>query len=270
MLNSSYPRPLRPASISVDGDRRPQREERANPMSDADALTGSPAFMAVISQFHAVRSEQTATILTRRNPAVTSWGVKFGDLDKIVKPYRKDPDRSGLARELWATGILEARSLALMLIDPATLTEAEIDRWVAEIDYPYIADSFAGVVYKTSFGPAKMAAWSQRPEEFIRRAGFSLVYNAAADPKNSTADAVFATYLGQIEREIHASANWAREMMNMVPIAIGKRNPTLYPLALTAAQAYGKVDVVHGDKTNCKIWDAADALRDPTVKVKAP
>jgi len=233
-------------------------------------LPGSPAFEAVIARFNEVRSEQIATILSRRNPEVLAWGVRFGDLDKIVKPYKKDPSRSSLARELWETRILEARSLALMLIEPATLTEPEIDRWVNEIDFPYIADGFAGVVYRTPFGPAKMAAWTQRPEEFVRRAGFCLVYNAASDPKNLTPDAHFATYLGQIEREIHGSANWSREMMNMVPIAIGKRNDALYPLALAATQAYGAVDVFHGDKTNCKIWDAATALQDPKVRVKAP
>ena len=113
------------------------------------ALAGSPAFEAVIAQFQEVRSEQIATILSRRNPGVLAWGVKFGDLDKIIKPYKRSPERSALARELWATGILEARSLALMLIEPQTLTEEEIDRWVEEVDYPYLADSLAGVVYKT-------------------------------------------------------------------------------------------------------------------------
>lgn len=233
-------------------------------------LAGSPAFDAVIAQFQAVRSEQIATILARRNPGVLAWGVKFGDLDKIIKPYKRSPERSALARELWETDILEARSLALMLIEPQTLTEAEIDRWVGEVDYPYLADSLAGVVYKTPFREAKMSAWTQQPEEFVRRAGFSLVYNAAADPKNPTGDSVFAGYLDQIEREIHGSANWAREMMNMVPIAIGKRNDALFAHALRVTQAYGKVDVFHGDKTNCKIWDAAEALQNPKVKVKAP
>ncbi len=233
------------------------------------ALPGSPAFEAVIARFQEVRSEQTATILARRNPAVLAWGVKFGDLNTIVKPYKKDPVRSSLAHELWETRILEARSLALMLIDPATLTEPEIDRWVDDADFPYIADGVAGVAYRTPFASAKTEAWTQRSEEFVRRAGFCLVYNAAADPKNATPDAVFATYLGQIEREIHASANWAREMMNMVPIAIGKRNERLYPLALAAARAFGAVDVFHGDKTNCTIWDPVAALQDPKVRVKA-
>ena len=77
-------------------------------------------------------------------------------------------------------------------------------------------------------------------------------------------------YLDQIGRGIHDSPNWAREMMNLVPIAIGLRNPALKEAALATAIAYGKVQVFHGDKTNCKVWDAVAALNDPRTKVKAP
>jgi hypothetical protein len=59
-------------------------------------------------------------------------------------------------------------------------------------------------------------------------------------------------------------------MMNMVPISIGLRSERLKPHAIETAQAYGKVDVFHGDKTNCKIWNAVEALNDPKTKVKPP
>ena len=74
----------------------------------------------------------------------------------------------------------------------------------------------------------------------------------------------------QIGREIHDSPNWARETMNMVPIAIGKRNAALYPHALAVATAYGTVSVFHGDKPNCKVWNAVDALQDPKVHARRP
>jgi 3-methyladenine DNA glycosylase AlkD len=221
----------------------------------------------VIEQFRQVRSDQVATILSRRNPGVNAWGVRFGDIDKIAKRIMRD---SGLARQLWASGILEARFLACHILDPADLTEAEIDRWIDEVDYPYLADALAGVVYRTPFADAKREAWAQSSKEYARRAGFSLVYNAAADPRSDLPDARFLAYLDQIQTEIHGSPNWSREMMNLVPIAIGKRNEALYGPALNAAKTYGKIDVFHGDKTNCKIWDAAEALQDPRTRVKAP
>ncbi|MGF2075339.1 hypothetical protein, partial [Enterococcus casseliflavus] len=90
------------------------------------------------------------------------------------------------------------------------------------------------------------------------------------DPSSDLTDEEAARYLDQIGREIHDSANWARETMNMVPIAIGKRNEALFPLALAVASGYGKVSVFHGDKTNCKVWNAAEALQDPRVQAKHP
>lgn len=221
----------------------------------------------VIERFNEVRSEQVATVLRRRNPGVNAWGVRFGDIDATAKRIRRD---SALARRLWESGILEARLLACRIVDPADLTEPEIDRWVGEIDFPTLADAVAGVVYRTRFAAAKRDAWTQSPKEYVRRAGFNLVYAFAADPGSDVSDERLRAYLDQIRAEIHASPNWAREMMNLVPIAIGKRNDALFHPALDAARAYGKVDVFHGDKTRCKVWDAAEALRDPRTRVKAP
>ena len=212
-------------------------------------------------------SEQTATIYGRRYPGVQTWGVKYGDMEKLVKTIKKD---SELARQLWATGVLEPRIVACRIMRPEDLTEAEVDRWVAEIEWPYLADEFANLVYKSPFGNRKREEWTRSDREFVRRAGFTLVYSVAADQKSNIGDDVLLGYLDQIGREIHDSPNWSREMMNMVPISIGLRSPSLREAALRTAAGYGKVEVFHGDKTNCKIWNAVDALNDPRTRVKAP
>ena len=54
----------------------------------------------------------------------------------------------------------------------------------------------------------------------------------------------------------------------MAPIAIGKRNAALFPDALAVASGYGAVSVFHGDKTNCQVWNAVDALQNPKVHTK--
>jgi hypothetical protein len=221
----------------------------------------------VMGQLEAKRSAQIATIYGRRYPGVNAWGVRFGDMDALVRRTKRD---SELARQLWATGVLEARIVATRIMNPADLTEVEIDAWIAEIDWPYLADSFALLVYKSPFRDQKREEWTRSDKEFIRRAGFSLVYNAAADPASAISDDELQGYLDQIGREIHASPNWSREMMNLVPIAIGLRNPALKEVALSTATTYGTVQVFHGDKTNCKVQDAVAALNDPRTRVKPP
>lgn len=79
---------------------------------------------------------------------------------------------------------------------------------------------------------------------------------------------VFATTSVCVDRETHHSANWAREMVNMVPVAIGKRNGALSPDAVATARKLGQVDAFHGDKTNCKVVNALDTLENPRITVK--
>jgi 3-methyladenine DNA glycosylase AlkD len=224
-------------------------------------------FETAIAQLEAARDPQIATIYSRRAPDATTWGVRYGDIEKLVKTIRKDSD---LARRLWATGALEPRIVACRVMKPDDLTEAEIDEWVVQVDWPNLADELANLVYKTPFRESKRKEWTQSRDEFVRRAGFTLVYNAAADPKSEISHEELLVYLAQIEREIHESPNWSRESMNMVPIAIGLRNERLKEAAIRTATAYGTVDVFHGDNTNCKVWNALDALNSPKTKVNAP
>jgi 3-methyladenine DNA glycosylase AlkD len=220
----------------------------------------------VMAQFEAVRSDQVATIYGRRNPSANVIGVRYGDLEKLAKKTKK---QTALALELWDTGLLEARTLAIRSIDPADVTPELAERWLAQIDFPTLADEWAGVVYQTPFARDKLEAWTASWDEYVRRAGFSLAFRFAADLKSDIPDERLLTLLGQIEREIHDSPNWAREMMNMVPVAIGLRSADLREPALAAARAYSPISVYHGDKTNCKIWNAVDDLLDPRVKVHA-
>jgi len=224
-------------------------------------------FDIAVAELEAARSEQIATIYSRRNPGIETWGVRYGDMEKLVKKIRKDSD---LARQLWAIGVVEPRIVACRIMRPDDLTEGEIDEWVGQVEWPSLADELANLVYRTPFRDRKREEWTESNAEFVRRAGFTLVYNAAADLKSEISDDELLGYLAQIEREIHASPNWSREMMNVVPIAIGFRNEQLKEAAIRTATAYGKVDVFHGDKTNCKVWNAVEALNNPKTKVKAP
>lgn len=162
----------------------------------------------VVAALQAHRSDQIATIYSRRNPGVPTWGVHFGDMDKLAKRIRSDGE---MAFALWEMKVLEPRVLALKILGPADLDGGRIDTWVEEIDLPILADMLAELVYWTPFTDARRAAWIQSRSEFIRRAGFCLVYLAASDPDNSISDDDLRGYLGQVERETHDSVNWARD-----------------------------------------------------------
>jgi len=220
-----------------------------------------------IRELKAAADPQIATIYDRRNPGMHTIGVRFADLDRIAKATGKD---HALAVKLWASGIMDARLLACKVEVPAEMTKPQITAQLKDLDFPTLADLFAANVYRTQWAHSLMKQWTRRKGEFTRRCGFALVYAFAADPDSGITDEELLDYLEQIGQEIHSSANWAREAMNMAPIAIGKGHPKLAKRALATAKAVGAVEVFHGDRTNCKIWNAADALNDPKVKLKLP
>lgn len=90
------------------------------------------------------RSDQIAQIYSRRNPGVETWGVCFGDMNKLAKQIESE---SEIAFALWDVQVLEPRVLALKILDPAALDEGWIDARVEEIDFPILADLFSEAVY---------------------------------------------------------------------------------------------------------------------------
>jgi hypothetical protein len=159
----------------------------------------------------AARDQQIATIFGRRNPGMVVWGVRFGDMEKIAKQIAPD---AGLAAALWESGVFEARTLALRVLPKGALTEEQIDTWVADLNFPSLCDEFAGAVYHTLFARKKMEAWIDDDRDFVKRAGYALLYGFAADPAAAISEAEWLAWLDRIEREIHQSACVTRPSTN--------------------------------------------------------
>ena len=96
------------------------------------------------------------------------------------------PDRRGhrfdhaLALDLWTTGIHEARILASMVDDPTQVTRPQMEAWVRDFDSlgrlrPGLQQPLRGTPY--AFATAK--TWVRRDEEFVKRAGFTLIAERA-------------------------------------------------------------------------------------------
>lgn len=161
-----------------------------------------------------------------------------------------------LARELWTTGIHEARILATLIGESKKVTAAEMERWARDFDSWDTVDAACCYLY-THAKPAwnKAAAWSRRREEFVKRASFSLV--AYLSYKDKTApDARFVRFLRVIEREAHDGRNFVKKAMNWALRNIGKRNVRLNREAIRAAERIRRQD------SSAARWIAADALRE--------
>src|SRR6266540_1719231 len=115
--------------------------------------------------------------------AERALGIRIPALRAIARRVGRD---HALAAELWASGIHEARILACFVDDPAEVTEEQMEAWAAEFDsWDLVDQCCANLFDRTPFAWAKAVAWSERAEEFVKRAGFSLMAVLAVHDKKA-------------------------------------------------------------------------------------
>ncbi|MGD9058380.1 MAG: DNA alkylation repair protein [Desulfobacterales bacterium] len=175
---------------------------------------------------------------------------KLQGLAKKIGTNRK------LAGQLWSSAIHEARILACMIEDPQQLTEAQMERWVKDFDSWDLCDQCCNRLFsKTVFGREKAMAWSQRPEEFVKRAGFVLMAVLAVHDKKAT-DREFEPFLTQIKKEATDDRNFVKKAVNWALRQIGKRNLALNRRAVALAEEIQRLE------SSAARWVASDALRE--------
>ena len=184
-----------------------------------------------------------------------AYGVSTPLLRKMAKEIGKDHD---LARQLWATGILDARGLAALIDDPAKVTERQMERWAKDFDNWAVCDACCGILFdKTPFAWKKAYEWSRRKKEFVKRAAFSLMAALAVHDKKA-ADKRFLPFLSVIKRESADERNYVKKAVNWALRQIGKRSLLLNKRAILAATQIRKTN------PGCARWIASDALRELT------
>lgn len=145
-----------------------------------------------------------------------------------------------LALALWQTGWYEARLLAAMVDEPARVTSAQMDQWCRDFDNWGICDTVCFHLFdRTSFAWAKVSKWSNRREEFVKRASFALLWALALHDKRA-ADQKFLNCLPYIERAATDERNFVKKSVNMALRAIGVRSYTLNKAAVTLAGRLAK------------------------------
>jgi 3-methyladenine DNA glycosylase AlkD len=188
------------------------------------------------------------------NPENT-YGVSIPNLRKMAKEVGKD---HGLAQELWASGVHEARILAGMVDDPALVTAEQMDAWVKDFDSWDVCDQVCMNLFdKTPLAWQKIMDWSEREEEFVRRAAFALIACLAWHDKQAV-DEKFIALLPVIIRGATDERNFVKKAVNWALRHIGKRNLNLNRAAIDAAKE------IQGIDSKAARWIAADALRELT------
>jgi len=210
-------------------------------------------------------AEWIAELEAHANPAnvagMARYGIATGSALGVPIPVlRAMAKRAGkdhrLARELWASGIHEARILATMVEDPARVSPAQMDRWARGFDSWDVCDQACQNLFRyTPFACSKAARWAGAKTEFVRRAGFALMAGLAA-ARNQLPDAQFDAFLKLIADAAADDRNMVKKAVNWALRQIGKRNPRLMKKAIAAAERIDRLD------SRAARWIAKDALRE--------
>ncbi len=202
-------------------------------------------------------------------------GIHIPTLRQMAKQTGKN---HALALELWKSGIHEARLLASMVGEPAKLTSAQMDDWIADFDSWDVCDQVCGNLFdKNPLAWQKAAQWAHHEKEFERRAGFALMATLAwhekagkapkngkpAEPETKT-DKKFEAFLPLIIQYAADERNFVKKAVNWALRQIGKRNPALRNKAIQTAKTILKTH----PKSKAARFVANDALRELSKPAK--
>jgi 3-methyladenine DNA glycosylase AlkD len=186
-----------------------------------------------------------------------AFGISAPNLKEIAKEIKKQTtDRHALALDLWQTEIQEARAIAYLIENPKQVTPEQMDSWAAEFDNWAICDSACGTLFSyTPFAYEKAFEWSERKEEFFKRAGIVLIAWLAVHDRKAD-DEKIAKFLPILEQKADDERNFIKKAVNWSLRQIGKRSVYLNKLAIESALR------IQTQNTKSARWIAADALRE--------
>lgn len=188
----------------------------------------------VLAQLKSLGDEKVRARNKKNGAGDNQFGVPMGGIRKVAAKIKTD---HALARELWDTGNIDARLLAVLVLKPKELSRDDMDRMVRDADFPQLADWLNSYVVKNH--PDKEAlrqAWMEDDDPWAARAGWSLTserINKGAEGLDLTA------LLDRIESEMATAPAPTQWTMNNCLAGIGIHFPKHRKRALAIGEKLG-------------------------------
>ena len=184
-------------------------------------------------------------------------GISVTAIRKYARSIGKDHE---LALRLWKSKIRDARMLAACIDDPKLVTKEQMEAWVKDFNSWDVCDHTCGHLFdKTAFAYEKAKEWTDRKEEFQKRAGFTLIaWLSVHDKKNQ--NMIFEKFFPLIIKHSTDDRNYVKKAVNWALRNIGKRNFELNKKAIDVAKIIKRID------SKSARWIASDALNELTSK----
>lgn len=214
----------------------------------------------ILDELKALGSESYKRMMMRNHGVREPFfGVKIGDMKKIVKRIKKDHQ---LALDLYATGNYDAMYLAGLIADDPQMSQADLNRWVEQAYAGALPGAtVAWVAAGSPHGYELALKWIASDKPLIATAGWSVLSSLVALKEDADLDLPeLKRLLQRVKKEIHTAPDAVRYGMNNFIISVGSYVAPLTELALKTGEEIGPVSADLGNNS-CDVFSAPDYIR---------
>ena len=187
-----------------------------------------------LARLEALGSEKVRAQNRKRGAGDNQFGVLHGEIRRIGEKIKTNHE---LGMELWETGNIDARLLAILLLKPKSLSRDDVDRMVRSIDFDLVADWLNSYIVKKH--PDKeilREKWMSARNAWAARAGWSLTSERITKSPDGLD---LPALLDRIEAEMASAAPAVQWTMNSCLANIGIRFPQHRKRALAVGEGLG-------------------------------
>lgn len=217
-------------------------------------------YSEIMSALESMGNENTKKVLMKHGAQEPFWGVKVGDMKKLIKKGVRNNHE--LALELYASGNTDAMYLAGLIDDAKQVTEAQLDDWISKAYWYYLGEyTVPWLATDAGFGEKKGLEWIESDIEGYAAAGWQTLSCVLTVVPNDELDVNrYEKLLLRVEKELQSAPNRVRHTMNAFVIAVGGCFESLTAKAIAIGHNIGIVHVDMGG-TACKVPWSPDYIQ---------
>jgi 3-methyladenine DNA glycosylase AlkD len=189
----------------------------------------------VLSQLESLGDAARRKYNAKAGAPENQFGVKLGDLRVVAKKIKTDHE---LALQLWETGNVDAQLLATLIIKPASLSAADVDKLTRSTTCAQVADWLNSyVVAEHPDKDALREKWMKAKDRWAARAGWH--FTASRINKGGGDSLDLPALLDRIEKEMPKAPPEIQWTMNNTLGAIGIHDAKLRKRAVAIGEKIG-------------------------------
>lgn len=212
----------------------------------------------ILGELKSLGSDSYKRVIFKHGVTEPCYGVKIGDMQKIVKRIKKD---YRLALLLYDSGVYDAMYLAGLIADDAKMTQKDLSHWL-KLAYcrPLAGWTVAWVAAGSPHGWGLALDWIESKESLHAVAGWATLASIVSVRADDELDLkTLKKLIARVQKSIHQEPDAIRYQMNAFLISLGSYVEPLKEAVLKAAVTIGAVSADLGDN-DCKTPDIAEYI----------